>query len=109
MLQLLGNPPLIPRKELSREPTLPTQRRRPNLQARLMPQIIRLHLPFQMIPRMHHLMRHSILLMPPISKLIRAQQDPMVEAEPAGLLVRAHATQDVGGIEVAAEFVDFVR
>jgi hypothetical protein len=91
LLQLLCNTPLIPREKLPRKPTLSTQRTRAHLQTRLMSQIVVLDLELQVVPRMHHLVRHGVLLMPSIPKLVRAQQDPMVQTEPPTLLVRAHA------------------
>jgi hypothetical protein len=107
-LQLLRNTPLIPRKKLPCKPTLSTQRTRPNLQTRLVSQIIILDLKLEMIPRMHHLMRHGILLMSSVPKLIRTKQYAVIETEPPTLLVCAHATQNVLVVEVAAEFGDFV-
>lgn len=108
MLQLLRNPPLIARKELPHKPTLARQRRRPNLQTSLMSQILILDFKLEMVPRMHHLMCHGIFLMPSIPKLIRTQQDPMIQTEPTALLVGAHSANDVLLVEVAAQLCDFV-
>ena len=53
-----------------------------------MPQILPpspIHLPPQMIPRMHHLMRKCILQMPPIPHLICTDQNPMLRTKPPAL------------------------
>jgi len=102
MLQLLHDAPLIPCEELSGKATLAAQRTRANLQASLVPQILRVNLELQMIPRMHHFMRHGILLVPAIAEFVGAQQNPVVQAEAARLLIRTHSTQDVGAVEMAA-------
>lgn len=57
---------------------------------------------------MHHLMRHGILLMPPIPELIRAQQNAVVDMKAAALLARAHPTDDVLRIDIAAQLCDLV-
>lgn len=54
-----------------------------------------------MIPCMHHLMRHCVLLMPSVPELVGAKQDPVIQTEAPRLLVRAHTTQDVLLIQIA--------
>ena len=108
MLQLLRHAPLILREKLPGKPTLAAQRTRPDLQTRLMSQVIVLDFKLEMVPRVNHFMRHSIFLMPSIPELIRTQQYPMIQAKPPALLIRAHPTQYVLGIQVSTEFGDFV-
>lgn len=73
-----------------------------------MPQIVLVHLPLQMVPGMHHLMRHCILLVSPIPELVRAQQDAMIDVEPSALLARAHPANDVLVVDTAAQFRDLI-
>lgn len=68
-----------------------------------MPQIIIVHLELQVIPSMHHLMRHGILLVATIPELVRTQHDAMIDMKASTLLRCAHATMDVVAIELAAE------
>lgn len=88
-LELFRDAPLIPCEELACETTLSAQSAcadlqmlvsticcpvaMPYLQTSLMSQIVRLDFPLQMVPRMHHLMRHGIFLMPSVPELVRAQ------------------------------------
>ena len=73
-----------------------------------MPQIIRLNLPLQVVPRMHHLMRHGILLMPSVPELVRAQQDSVVQTEASRLFARAHPTQDIVLVQIATQLVHLI-
>jgi hypothetical protein len=108
LLQLLRYAPLILCEEFPRKPTLAAQGTGPNLQTGLVSEILVLHLELEMVPRMHHFMCHGVFLVAAVAKLVGAQQDAVVQAEAAALLVGAHATHDVLVVEVAAEFAHLV-
>ena len=73
-----------------------------------MPQIIRIQLEAQMIIGMHHLMRHGILHMPPIPKLVRTQQNPILGIKPSTLSRSAASTAHILRVQVVAQEVDVV-
>jgi len=124
LLQLLRDAPLSPGEELPTKPALTRQRRSTNLHtisiptpshyteltdlsASCMPQIVRvIILEPQIIPRVHHLMRHRILHMPSIPKLIRTDQYPIFRVKAAALLGRAPPAVYVLLVDVLAQLVD---
>lgn len=94
-LQLLRNTPLILREELARKSALAAQRRRPNLQTRLVLQVIVFDFKFQMIPRVDHFVRHGVFLVASIAEFIGAEEDSVAETESSGLFVCTYSAQNV--------------
>ena len=79
-----------------------------HLQTGLVPHVVGFHLPLQVVPRVHHLVRHGVLLVPAVAELVRAQQDPVVDAEAPALLTRAHPTQDILLVQITSQLIHFV-
>lgn len=73
-----------------------------------MSKIRRVKLKPQMIIRMNHLMRHGILQMTSIPKLVRAKQDTVLGVEATTLRRSAPSTAHIVRIEVMAQEVDIV-
>jgi len=71
-------------------------------------EVVVFNLPLQMVPRMHHLMRHGILLVSPIPKLVRTQQYPVIEVEPPALLVCTQSAVYVVLVQVPAQLPHLV-
>ena len=68
-----------------------------------MPEIVVLNLPLQMVPGVHHLVGHGVLLVSAVPELVGAEQDAVVDVEAAALLGAAHAAVDVLRVQVAAQ------
>ena len=91
-----------------------------HLRASRMPQVLSpspVHLPPQVIPSVHHLVRERVLQVAPIPDLVRAEQDPVRGAEPSGLpdhravlrhLSRTPTTHHVLGVQLAVEPLNLV-